>query len=201
MKGACILALGLLALGATASADMKIAFVNTEVILQQYKAVQGVMETFNRDVQGWDTDLQQKKRELDGLQKEVQQQGLMLSDQRRQEKELEYQRRLTEFEKLKESIWGSDGLIEQRNEELFRPVISKVQSVLEQIAAEDGYDLILDAADNNILYGDPAYDLTTRVIGILNGEETTPGTTPTPVPADGSNPNAVPPVDQQTHQE
>jgi outer membrane protein len=201
MKGACILALGFLALGGTASADMKIAFVNTEVILQQYKAVQGVMETFNRDVQGWDTDLQQKKRELDGLQKEVQQQGLMLSDQRRQEKELEYQRRLTEFEKLKESIWGSDGLIEQRNEELFRPVISKVQSVLEQIAAEDGYDLILDAADNNILYGDPTYDLTTRVIGILNGEETTPGTTPAPAPADGSNPDATPPVDQQTHQE
>jgi outer membrane protein len=179
MKAACLLALGLLALGGSASAEMKIAFVNTEVILQEYKAVQGVMETFNRDVQSWDSDLQQKKKELDALQKDVQQQGLMLSDTRRQEKELEYQRRLTEFEKLKESIWGSDGLIEQRNEELFRPVIAKVQSVLEQIAAEDGYDLILDAADNNILYGDPAYDLTTRVIGVLNGEATTPGTTTT----------------------
>jgi outer membrane protein len=195
MKGAWILALGFLALGATASAEMKIAFVNTEVILQQYKAVQGVIETFNRDVKGWDDDLQQKKRDLDALQKEVQQQGLMLSDQRRQEKELEYQRRLTEYEKLKESIWGSDGLIEQRNEELFRPIISKIQGILETMAAEDGYDLILDAADNNILYGDPAYDLTTKVIDALNGEETMPGTTP--LPTDGTNPDSKPPDGNQ----
>jgi outer membrane protein len=201
MKGACLLALGLLALGGSASAEMKIAFVNTEVILQEYKAVQGVMETFNRDVQGWDSDLQQKKKELDALQKEVQQQGLMLSDTRRQEKELEYQRRLTDFEKLKESIWGSDGLIEQRNEELFRPVIAKVQSVLEQIASEDGYDLILDAADNNILYGDPAYDLTTRVIGVLNGEMTTPGGTATSGATDGTTTDGSTSTgDQQTHQ-
>ena len=80
----------------------------------------------------------------------------MLSDERRQEKELEYQRQLTEYEQFKESIWASDGLVEQRNEELLRPIISKVQALLEQIATEEGYDFILDAADSNILYGDPS---------------------------------------------
>jgi len=193
MKRVGILVLTLAALAGIASAEVKIGFVNSEVILQEYKAVQGVMETFNRDVQGWEAELQQRKKELDDMQRELQQQTLMLSDQRRQEKELEYQRKLTEFEKFKESIWSSDGLIEQRNEELFRPVINKVQTVLEQIAAEDGYDLILDAADSNILYGDPEFDLTQRVLGILNeeaagtgigsgtgtGTETSTGETPT----------------------
>ena len=95
----------------------------------------------------------------------------MLSEERRREKETEYQRRLTDFEQLKESIWAPDGLIEQRNEELLRPIVSRVQSVLEQLATEEGYDLILDAADSNILYGDPDFDLTAQVLGILNGEE------------------------------
>jgi Skp family chaperone for outer membrane proteins len=86
MKRAWIVALGLTALGGTVSAEVKIGFVNTEVILQGYKAVQGVMETFNRDVQAWESDLQQRKKELDGLQREVQQQSLMLSDPRRQDR-------------------------------------------------------------------------------------------------------------------
>jgi outer membrane protein len=176
MKRAWIVALGLTALGGTVSAEVKIGFVNTEVILQGYKAVQGVMETFNRDVQAWESDLQQRKKELDGLQREVQQQSLMLSDPRRQDRESEYQRKLTEFEKFKESIWATDGLIEQRNEELLRPIINRIQAALEQIAAEDGYDLILDAADNNILYGDPSFDLTQRVLTVLGGETTAPGT-------------------------
>jgi outer membrane protein len=131
------------------------------------------METFNRDVESWQAQLQQKRDELDDLQEELEHQSLMLSDERRQEKEMEYQRQLNEFEQLKESIWATDGLIEQRNEELLRPIISRIQTVLEQVATEDGYDLILDAADSNILYGDPDFDLTTRVLEILNGEEST----------------------------
>ena len=174
MKRAWIVGLLLLAgLTAAASAEVRIAFVNSEVILQQYKAVQGAMETFNRDVQSWQDELQQKQNKLDEMQKELEHQALMLSDERRQEKDLEYQRQLTEFEQLKESIWAPDGLIEQRNEELLRPIIGKIQTVLEQIATDEGYDLILDAADSNILYGDPEYDLTQKVIGILNEEQST----------------------------
>ncbi len=174
MKRACLIALALgLAFTATAAAEIRIAFVNSEVILQEYKAVQGAMETFNRDVQSWQDELQQKKTRLDALQRELEQQSLMLSDERRQEKELEYQRQLTEFEQFKESIWSSDGLIEQRNEELLRPIISKVQQVVEQVATEEGWDLVLDAADSNVLYGDPEFDLTQKVLGILNGEQGT----------------------------
>jgi outer membrane protein len=169
---ACLLA-GLIALPATA--EVRIAFVNSETILQEYAAVQQAMETFNRDVEGWQQELALKTKELEDLQKEIDQQSLMLSDERRQEKELEYQRRMGDFEKLKESIWSPDGLVEQRNEELMRPIVNRIQAVLEQIATEDGYDLVLDAADSNVLFGDPSLDLTRRVIDALNAGAT--GTT------------------------
>jgi outer membrane protein len=165
---ACLIAL-------PAAAEVRIAFVNSETILQEYSAVQQAMETFNRDVEGWQQELALKTKELEDLQKEIDQQSMMLSDERRQEKELEYQRRSADFEKLKESIWSPDGLVEQRNEELMRPIVNRIQAVLEQIATEDGYDLVLDAADSNVLFGDPSLDLTRRVIDALNAGAT--GTT------------------------
>ena len=52
---------------------------------------------------------------------------------------------------------------------MFRDV--KVQTLLAQIAADEGYDFILDAADNNILYADPEHDLTQDIVDLLNSEE------------------------------
>jgi outer membrane protein len=167
--------LTLLCLGAVltldAAAELNIRFVNSEIILQQYRAVQGVVETFNRDVQGWNDEAQRRKREIEELQRELESQSLMLSNERRQEKDMEYQRRLNEYEQYVQSIWGPEGLVEQRNEELLRPIINKVQTLLAQIAAEEGYDFILDAADNNILYADPEHDLTQDIVDLLNSEE------------------------------
>jgi len=160
-----------LALAAPARGDVRIAFVNTEIIQRDYKAVQSVIETFNRDVEGWNQEAQRRKQELEGLQRELESQGLMLSDERRQEKEMEHQRRLNEYDQFVQSVFGPDGLAEQRNEELMRPIITKVQALLTKIANEDDYDFILDAADNNILYADPDHDLTQRVLDELNADE------------------------------
>ena len=52
-------------------------------------------------------------------------------------------------------------------------IIARIQTILIDVAEEDGYDLILDAADGNILYADPSLDLTQRVLDLLNA-----GTTP-----------------------
>ncbi|MBD3236082.1 MAG: hypothetical protein GF330_05220 [Candidatus Eisenbacteria bacterium] len=155
----------------TAWGELRVMFINSEVVLQQARAVQDAVETFNRDVEGWNEEAERQKSELEALQQELENQSLMLSDERRQEREMEYQRRLTEYEQFVQSIWGPAGLVEQRNEELLRPILSRIEDILAQIAAEEGYDLILDAADNNILYADPDYDLTSRVVEILNAEE------------------------------
>lgn len=172
MKRSCIWALiGLAGFTLAASADVRIGFVNSETILQEYAAVQQAMDVFNRDVEAWQQELALKQHDLEQLQEEIDHQSLMLSDERRREREMEYQRLLAEFETLKESIWSPEGLVEQRNEELLRPIVNRIQTELEEIATEEGYDLILDAADSNILYGDPTFDLTRKVLDRLAGDE------------------------------
>jgi outer membrane protein len=164
---AMALLIGLI-LAAPARGELKIGFVNSEVIMRDYKEVASVIETFNRDVEGWNQEAARRKSALEGLQRELESQGLMLSDERRQEKEMEHQRQLNEYDQYVQSVFGPDGLAEQRNEELMRPIITKVQALLTKIATEESYDFILDAADNNILFADPEHDLTQRVLGELN---------------------------------
>jgi len=154
-----------------ARAELKIAYVNSEVILEKSTEAQTALGGFQRDVDGWNQEAQTRRTELDELTRELGQQSPMLSDERRREREQDLQRKLTEYDQFIQSVWGPSGLVVKRNEEVLRPVVARIQTVLDKIGAEEGYDLILDAADGNILYADRAIDLTQIVIDQLNAEQ------------------------------
>jgi Skp family chaperone for outer membrane proteins len=95
----------------------------------------------------------------------------MLSDEKRQEKEGQLQRLMAEYDGFVQQLWGPGGKVARRNEELTRPIIAQVKTVLDKIAGEEGFDLVIDAADGNIVYGDPELDLTDRVLQELRQVE------------------------------
>jgi outer membrane protein len=158
---------------ARAQSDVRIAFINSEIILQNYAATKTAEATFREDIENWNREARARENETERLSRELQEQSPMLSDEKRREKEEDYQRRVTEYDKFVQSIWGPNGLVIQRNEEILRPIIARIQTILMRLAEDDGYDLILDAADGNILYADPSLDLTQTVLDLLNAEGTT----------------------------
>lgn len=151
--------------------DAKIGFIRSATILEQYSGARAALESFNRDVEAWNQEAQARRREIDQIGRELEAQSPMLTDQVRQDKEQEYQRKLNEYDQYVQSIWGPEGLVAQRNEEAMRGVVDKIQRAARKIAAEDGYDYILDASEGNIIYADAKHDLTRRVIEALNQPE------------------------------
>ena len=167
MWGILILA-AIWAAPAAAQQAMKIGYVNSEQLLQTYPGTRAAQDAFNRDVESWSTEAATRKKELDDLNKELSAQTPMLSDEKRRDKEQDLQRKMTEYDQFVQSIWGPNGLVVKRNEEILRPIITKVQTILAKIGADEGYDLILDAADGNILFADTKLDLTARVLDELS---------------------------------
>lgn len=162
----------LLATGAEAEAQTKIGFINSEIILQSYTETAKAEEIYRRDVEEWNREAQARKRDLDKTSQDLAQQGPMLSDDKRREKEDDYQKKVSDYDTYVQSIWGPNGLVEQRNEEILRPIIDRIQTILNTIGEEQAFGLILDAADGNILYADPSLDLTQEVLNRLNAETT-----------------------------
>ncbi len=154
-----------------ARADQKIGYINSQQILEKYTGTASAMAGFNRDVDGWNQDAAARKADLDAMGKELTAQSPMLSEDKRRQKERDYQAKLTEYDQFIQSIRGPQGLIVKRNEEILRPIIAKIQTVLAKIATDQGYDLILDAANGTVLYADPTLDLTQKVIDALNQQQ------------------------------
>jgi outer membrane protein len=162
-----------LALGSTTAAaqDLKLGFIRSSTILEQFEGARVATETLSRDVQAWNEEARNRRREIDLLGKELEAQSPMLSDAVRRQKEQDYQLKLNEYDQYVQSVWGPGGLVAQRNEELLRGVVEKIQRIARRIADQDGYDFIFDASEGNIIYADKAYDLTEQVVTLLNEPE------------------------------
>jgi outer membrane protein len=160
-----------------AQSDAKIGFINSKRIFMEYSGYEDARTAYQKELDGWLQDLQTRQDEITRMESEYRAQEPMLSEERRRERETELQRAAQEFEQLRQTIFGVGGRAEVRNQQLLEPVEAVIQAAVQRIAEDEGYDLIFDATDGNIIYGDPRFDITERVLDELGAgpAEAAPG--------------------------
>jgi len=178
----------LLAGAVSAQAEIKIGFIDSDRIFAEYPKTREAQEAFNREVQELSKTAKEKKTEIDDLQRKLNDQSPMLSEAKKDEQNREVQRKLGEYETFVQTNWGPGGRISKLNEEFLKPIVDRVHAIVAEFGTEEGYSLILDAADGNVVFGDKALDLTDRVLLALRQEDE--GTRrPTPKTNQGSGTN------------
>lgn len=173
------LGLGLLLLGAAparAQQVVKIGFVDSQRIFEQYKAAQEAQDRFNREIQAWRSEADERRRAVDVLRNEMKDQSLVLSEAKRLEKDTALQKAVSEYDRFVQDFWGPGGRVQRLNDEMTREIVGKIRDAVEILANREGYDLVLDAADGNVIFGVKSLDLTERVLEQLN--QAAPGATP-----------------------
>jgi outer membrane protein len=154
-----------------ARAEVKIAFIDSDRIFSEYSKTQEAQAAFNREVQELSRTAREKKSEIDDLQRKLDQQSPMLSEAKRDQQTQALQQKISEYESFIQKNWGPGGDISKLNEDYLRPIVDRVHRIVADIGNNEGYQLILDAADGNIIYGDKTLDLTDRVLTRLKEED------------------------------
>jgi outer membrane protein len=149
------------------AAEYKLGYIDSQRIFNEFPDVKTAQGQLNQDLEGWIKQLEAEKADLDKLQREYESQRLMLSEPRRKEKEDEILAKQSEYAQLSQDIWGPTGKVAQRNEQLSGPLAARVKQEVDKIAVADGYSIIFDAADGNLVFGEASLDLTDRVIQAL----------------------------------
>jgi outer membrane protein len=161
-------ALGLLAHPREARADAKLGYIDSARILAEYKVVEDAKKTFDQQATSWEKERAVMEAELDSLNAEYKNQELMLTESMKKEKKDQIAAKRNAYETFVQSIWGPDGKLAQKNQELMKPIIDKVNAILERIGTEEKYTMIFDAANGSVVYASPGVDLTPRVLEELN---------------------------------
>jgi outer membrane protein len=155
---------------AGAAQEYKIGYIDSERIFAEYTGTKEAQDQFDRDVEAWRQEAEQSEADLEEMRKELESQRLLLSQSALDDKERELRTKVSEYESFVQSVWGPTGRIAQRNAELTKPIVEKIRTVLDKIGQEQGFSIIFDAADGNIVYGEKTLDLTDQVLVELNKE-------------------------------
>ncbi len=145
-------------------AQDKIVYIDSYRIRLEYKEFQDAQAQFNKEVEQWNVEVENGQKEIERLEAELAKQALILSDAKKKEKEAEIETKKTTWQKLANDIFGPDGRAERRNVELTKPLLDKINLVLEKVALAEGYALILDSVNGNIAYAKKELEITTRVL-------------------------------------
>ncbi|MEW6685489.1 MAG: OmpH family outer membrane protein [Candidatus Edwardsbacteria bacterium] len=150
--------------------EIKIGYVDSQRILEQYKGTQDIQKQFAQEISNWQNEVEKRKKEISDLETELQTQSLLLSQEKRKEKEQTILQKKGELQKFVEEIWGKGGKAQQKNEELSKPVLEKINTIIRKIANDEGYTIILDASAGNLIYASKELDITDEVIETLEKE-------------------------------
>ena len=156
-----------------AAVELRVGYIDSARMFQEYASARDAQQRFDRQVQGWREEAAEKEKDVATLRAEVRDQSPILSSVKRQEKEEALQRAISDYERFIQEVWGPEGRAARENERATLEVVGQIRSAVEKVAAAKGLTLVLDAAGGTIIYADKSLDLTTEVLQELAARSTT----------------------------
>ncbi|MCF8029433.1 MAG: OmpH family outer membrane protein [Desulfohalobiaceae bacterium] len=159
----CVLVL-FLAVPFKAQAE-KIAVIDLQKILQKSNPGEEAMQELQEYQKKIGAKLQEKKKSLDKLKKDLQQQSLMLSKEAKEDKKAKYQKQAREFQS---SYQRYQQKMQEKEQELREPIIDELIPIVQEYGEKHEYDLIMDKKNSGIVYNTNKLEITETIIQKLN---------------------------------
>jgi outer membrane protein len=145
----------------TAQTATKIGYIDTRRVIQEAPGASEARATMEREMQGWQAQMQAMDDSLRTIMTEYQQRQSVMSADARQRREQEIMQKQQGFEQRAQELQQQAG---RRQQELMQPIMERVETVISEVRQAEGYAIVFDVASEAIVSADPALDLTNRVI-------------------------------------
>lgn len=163
-----ILAAFLMMLGITtvkAQGNQKIAYVDTDYILQNIPEYGDAQEEINQMSVQWEKELRNLRNTLDKMKRDYQTESVLLSDDMKRKKEDAIVAKEQELVTLQMQYFGPEGELFSKRNELVQPIQEKIYNAITQVAQIKNYTFVLDkASGTTVLYCNDKFDISDDVL-------------------------------------
>lgn len=163
IRAAAVLATALLALPAFAQGgEYKIGFVNTERLFREAVPAKRAQQKLEKEFAGRDADIQKLTKDSRDVQAQLDKEGVAMPEAERRNKERDLANMTRDLQRLQREF--REDLNLRRNEEL-AAVQERANKVIQQIAEQEKFDLILQ---DPVVFASTRIDITDKVIKALD---------------------------------
>jgi outer membrane protein len=152
-------------------AQLKIGYVDSDTIMDNFPDVQDARQKLDALIQEWQNEARKMESELKAKQDDYDKRKLIMTEQTSTEVMAEITRLQKEIADYRDKKFGANGELFQKQNELMKPIQNKIFIIIQQIATEEDLDFVFDrSGDILFLYAKAEYDLTAKVIERLQLE-------------------------------
>ena len=140
----------------------KIVFIDMQKAIQATKDGAKAKKELESEYNTKKKKLQGTEEKLKKMQEDLEKKAMVLSDDIRAKKQQEFQEEMFAYQKL---FGQSQQEIQKREAELTKPILDKIAKIIEQLAKEKGYEMVLERGQNNvILWAKKDIEITDEVV-------------------------------------
>jgi outer membrane protein len=156
-----VFAFSLSPLGARAAEAMKFGVVDMQKAIQETstgkKAKKELEDEFNKKKK----DLEKREADIKKMGEDFEKRSMAMNEEARMKKQAELQ---GEMRKYQELAGKSQLEIQKRERDLTQPIVTKLRTILDDIAKKEEYTMIFEKSEQSVLWAKRDADLTERLI-------------------------------------
>lgn len=141
----------------------KIGIANLQKILETSNPGKSAQEEIKKQKDQMEQALKQKGGEIEELRKQLERESMVMSKEKREEKEREIRIKLNDFKSLQKRYRTE---LQRLEKKLVNTLLRDVSNLVEEIGKKEGYLLIIN--NTGVMYSPGSIDLTDRLINELN---------------------------------
>ncbi|MFN5867409.1 MAG: OmpH family outer membrane protein [Candidatus Kapaibacterium sp.] len=146
----------------------KVGYMASQAIRERWQDMIQAQQRIQSLVDDWKRELGTMQKKIDELDAEVKKNRLVWSAEERQTKETELARAKSAKEEFAHRKFDPGGEYDGQATSILKNVEEKLYLAAQDVAAAEGFDIIMDKSTQPIPYANPKYDLTVKVMKKLN---------------------------------
>lgn len=166
-----LLSVLLITFGASlASADAKIGYVDVQRAIEQSSIGKKAKDEMKKEADKRNKDLEKRKTDIDKMREDIEKKRAVLTEEAFAKRAQELQEEMQKFNQLAAKAQGE---LQKKESDLLEPIVKKMRGVIEKIAKDKGFTMVLQSNPNAqiVLYSTADSDLTEDVIKAVDKEK------------------------------
>ncbi|RPD46370.1 OmpH family outer membrane protein [Hymenobacter sediminis] len=161
-----------------ATLAQKFGYVDSEFIMGKLPAYAQAQQELNTLSVNWQKDIEAQKKDLDKLYRNYQAEEVVLTEPMKKKRQDEILKKEQDIKAYSNKIFGFEGQLFKKRQELTKPVQDQVFEAIEKVAKKKQLAIVFDkSGDLTMLYTNPVHDYTEFVLeelGLASAERNQP---------------------------
>ena len=146
----------------------KFAYVDTDYILNKipdFKQAQDKLDGLSAD---WQKEIENRYADVEKMYRAYQQEQVLLTDEMKTKREEAIITKENDAKDLQQKYFGPEGALYAKRQELVKPIQDKIHDAIQQLAANNKYQVIFDSSSDLImLYKNNNLDKSDKVLDLM----------------------------------